>query len=179
MSPTFRRHGDAIRADLAPFEVDLLGRLRDELAGTLSEGDPSDPVVRRLFPATVTGDDDADSELRAMIHDELLRSRLEALDALVTVLARATRVRGRSRLDLDVDEANLFLGVLNDLRIALGARIGIEQLDRDGIDDADPVAAALAIIDHFAWLQEQLLAILDPAAVRHYEDGPHGTDPLD
>lgn len=168
MSRAFRRQGEHIRMQLDPVEIDLLRSLRDGLRGTLTAGDGGDPVVRRLFPATVVGDDAADRELRRLLHDDLLQSRLSGLEALGDLLDRGVEHRGHVRVRLDADEAALVLGVLNDLRLAIGARIGVESLDRDDLEDDDPVAYRLAVMDHLAWLQEQLLAILDPASVAHY-----------
>lgn len=148
-------------------EVDLLRSLRDGLRGTLTSGDATDPVVGRLFPATVVGDDEADRELRRLLHDDLLQARLGGLEALGDLLDRGVEHRGHIRVRLDADEAALVLGVLNDLRLAIGARIGVETLQRDAVDPDDPVAYRLAVMDHLAWLQEQLLAILDPSSVAH------------
>ncbi|HEX9888563.1 MAG TPA: DUF2017 family protein, partial [Nitriliruptorales bacterium] len=52
-----------------------------------------------------------------------------------------------------------------DLRLALGARVGIAHLDRDELDEDHPAAWSVAVMDHFAWLQEQLILVLDPPAV--------------
>lgn len=171
MSRTFRRHGDRIRADLEPVEVDLLRRLRDDLRASLADNDDSDPVIQRLFPSAVTGDEDADEELRGLIHDDLLTSKLGALDELVEVLDRAEPHRSRLRVELEPDEAMLMLGVLNDLRLAIGARVRIEDIDRHSLTRDDPRVGPLVIMDHLAGLQEQLLEIIDPESVRHYEEG--------
>lgn len=172
MSRAFRRQGDHIRMQLDPVEVELLRSLRDGLRGTLSTGDGDDPVVRRLFPSAVLGDEEADHELRRLLRDELLQARLSGLEALADLLDRGVEHRGSVRVRLDGEEAALVLGVLNDLRLAIGARIGVEHLERDDVGPDDPVAYRLAIMDHLAWLQEQLLAILDPASVAHYGHPP-------
>lgn len=165
MSRTFRRHGDAIRADFQRVEVNLLRSLRDQLATTLEEADPDDPVMRRLFPPAVLGDADVEEEVRRLVVDDLLATRLAGLEALVTLLARGTPNRGGgSRVDLVDDEPLLVLGVLNDVRLAIGARLDVEALDRDRLDPEDPVAYRLAIMDHLGWWQEQLLALIDPTA---------------
>jgi hypothetical protein len=155
---------------LEDFEVDLLETLRTALKSALETGDPQDPVVRRLFPATVTGDDEADVDLRGMIHEDLLRDRLVGLEALLDILERA-KGRGRAvRVELVDEEPLLVLGVLNDLRLAIGAQVGIEQLDREQVDPKGPTAYRLAVMDHLAWLQEQLLRVLDPPASKVYEE---------
>lgn len=170
MSRSFQRSGDTIRMQLATWEVELLRELQEGLRATLDDGDPEHPVIARLFPPAVDGDDEADREIRALIGSELLTSRLEGLDALLEVLDRASVQGDRHRVTLREDEPALVLGVLNDLRLAIGARLGIEDLDREEIGPDHPVAPSLAVMDHFAWLQEQLVALLDPAAVKFYDE---------
>jgi hypothetical protein len=163
---------------LRPFEVDLLRSLRDDLAAFLTTGaTPGDAVTGRLFPPTVVGDDDADQELRGLIHDDLLRDRLDALDSLTEILDRGRERRTRLEVTLRDEEPVLVLGVLNDIRLALAARVGIEDLDRDVLDDLDESTLhTLAVVDHLAGLQEQLLGVLDPESVRHYDEG-HDLEP--
>lgn len=162
MNRSFVAAGDRIRAELMPFEVDLLRSVHDGLVATLAEGNPNDPVIERLFPVAVANDAEMDAEVRRLLRDDLLGARRAGLAALTTILDRGTTHRGRLRVVLEEDEPLLLLGVLNDLRLAIGASVGIEDLDRDDLDPEDPVAYRLAVIDHFAWLQEQLLSILDP-----------------
>lgn len=170
------RRDDGVRLRLHPWEVSLLRRLRDGLVATLREQDEGDPVVARLFPRVIEDDDEEDRELRALIGSELLTSRLEGLRALLDILERGRRVRGRIQVDLVEDEPHLVLGVLNDLRLALGARLGIEDVDRSTVSRDDPAAPMLAVMDHLAWLEEQFLAVLDPAALEFYDDLDPGGD---
>ncbi len=194
---SFRRHGSDVRMQLAGYEVELLRATHRGLDLALTDPDPNDPVIARLFPSAVIGDDAADEQLREMLREDLLQSRRAGLDALVELLDRGSRRRdGGVRLDLTDDEPMLVLGVLNDLRIALGARIGIETLERAEVEADDPVASGsgrenvasgsgreniayrLAVMDHLAYLQEQLLAVLDPPAVSvHDELGPDDLEP--
>jgi hypothetical protein len=167
---TFRRHGERIRMQLEPIEVDLLRTTRDGVRAALAGGDPTDPIVQRLFPRALGDDDEADAELRRLLHDDLLASRLTGLDALIELLDRGSTHRGNLRVDLQGDEPLLVLGVLNDLRLAIGARVGIEDLDRASLTEDDPVSYRLAVMDHLAGMQEQLLSILDPPAVSVYDD---------
>lgn len=155
---------------LEEFEVELLETLHAALKAALEAGDPGDPIVRRLFPATVTGDGEADADLRDMIHEDLLRDRLTGLDALLDLLGRGTPRGGTIRVELVDDEPLLVLGVLNDLRLAIGAQVDIERLDREDVDPTGPVAYRLAVMDHLAWLQEQLLRVIDPPSSRVYEE---------
>ncbi len=160
MSRVFRPHGDGIRAQFEPQEVELLRTLEQGIAQTLERGDDADPVIERLFPTAVAGDEEADTELRRLLRDDLLEARQAGLRALGEILDRARPHRGRLRVDLVDDEPLLVLGVLNDLRLAIGARIGIEHLDREDIPDDDALRYRLAVMDHLGWWQEQLLMLL-------------------
>lgn len=163
MTRTFRRAGDGIRATFRSVEVDVLRSLHGQLVDTLRRGDPDDPVIRRLFPPPVLGDPDAAQQVRDRFGADLLASRLTSLDTIIALLDRGTPHRGGLRVDLVDDEPLLVLGVLNDVRLAIGARIDVEALDRDAVGDDDPVAYLLAVMDHLGLWQEQLLAVLDPA----------------
>lgn len=176
MRGPFTRRGDGIRWTLQTWEPQLLRDLRDDLHRLVTQADGDDPAVARLFPVASRGDDEADAELRRLIHDDLLAGRLAGLDALVEVLDRAEDRRGAPRVDLTEDEPALVLGVLNDVRLALGARIGVENVDREDVDEDHPLAPTLALMDHLAYLQESLLGALDPTALAHYDDLVHEHD---
>ncbi len=165
-----RRVGDAVRLELEDFEVELLRQLPAGLRTLLADPDTTDPVVSRLFPACVAGDQETDLEVRQLIFHDLLRERLAGLDALTAILDRGATRRGRFRVELVEEEPELVLGVLNDLRLTLGARVGIEHLDRDNLSSHDPVLPTLAIMDHLGWLQEQLLRVIDAGSVTDYRD---------
>lgn len=161
MSGTFARHGEGIRMQLRPPEVELLGRLAGELRTALDAPEPSDPVHSRLFPPAVLGDPEVDREVRDLLADALLADRLAGLTAVLELLRRGRRSRGRLVVELTEDEPLQVLGVLNDIRLAIGARIDIEAIDREQVGEEDPVAYPIAVMDHLGWWQEQLLAILD------------------
>jgi len=178
VKPAFERHDDGIRMQLRSEEVDLLQRMRDELQSVLAAEDPDDPVHQRLFPGTVIMDDDADVELRRLIHDDLLRSRLEALDELGVYLDRAHRHRGRYVTDLVDEEPAIVLGTLNDIRLALAARVGTDVLEAREFVSDPATQTTLAVMDWFGMWQEQLLVAMDPESARHYDEG-HDLDELD
>lgn len=150
---------------LDPAEVELIHALQRGLTATLDREDDDDPVIARLFPTTIAGDPPADAQLRQLLRDDLLEERRAGLNALVEVLDRARAHRGRLRVDLVDDEPELVLGVLNDLRLAIGAQLRIDELARETVEPNDPAAHQLAVMDHLAWLQEQLIAVIDPESV--------------
>lgn len=158
-----------MRWTLEDFEVELLRTLVTSLAEVLAGRDPRDAAVQRLFPTTVIGDDEADAELRGLIHDDLAGVKRAGLDALEELLDRGTRKGSLHRIELSADDTLLVLGVLNDLRLAIGARVGITDLDRDDVDPDSALGYRLAVMDHLGLWQELLLAIVDPAAVQVHE----------
>lgn len=161
---------------LEPFEHELLVQLPEALRSLLEEAAGDDPALRRLFPPVAPDDGAVDAEVRALIHDDLLHDRLDALEEVSAILARASRRRGQMEIELADDEPALLLGVLNDVRLTLGARLGIEHLDRDAVDQDHPMAQTLALMDHLAWVQEELIAAIDPGSVVRTGDEP-GEEP--
>ena len=162
MARSFRRVGaDRIRASLSRDELDLLRGLPGQLQAVLDDGE-ADPVNDRLFPPAYldAAEAEADADYRRLAHSELLRSKLSALELVTTTLERASRRGHRWQLELSEEEALALLGVLNDVRLALGVRLEVsEDLDGD-VDPSDPRAPALRLLYYLGWLEEHLIAAL-------------------
>ena len=123
------------------------------------EGGARDPVLDRLFPKAYMEpeDVDRDAEYQRLMHDDLLEAKLANLDVVTRTLDRGTVSLRRWTIDLTEDEAAAWLGALNDLRLALGVRLGITE-DFDGdIDPSDPQAPALNVLSYLGWLEENLV----------------------
>lgn len=152
---------------------ELLLRLLDQLDAAI-DGPTDDPVVQRLFPRAIEDDADADDELRMLLAGELLLERHEAIRTCRAVLQRARRRPGTStvRIRLVDDEPSLLLQVLNDVRLALGARVGATAVELRQLVEEDDLEAqrALEAMDVLAWCQMQLLEHIDPVAARHDGD---------
>ena len=154
MSRFKRLRGGRLQATLDPAEVDLLSALPDELRTLYESDDPGDPVHDRLFPRAYLDptQEEAEDEWQQMVHPELLRERLEALDLIVASLRRGAEHRDKLRVELSEDETQAWLGVLNDTRLALGTRLGVtEETDYSRLDPADPSTASYAM---YMWLTE-------------------------
>jgi hypothetical protein len=159
---SFKRVGnDRVRVRLGHDEVAVLRGLPDQLRTVLAEGD-EEPVNQRLFPPAYleVADVERDAEYHRLMHDDLVKAKLANLDLVTDTLSRgATSIR-RWTVELTDEEAAAWLGVLNDLRLALGVRLHITE-DFDGdVDDADPRAPALRLLSYLGWLEEQLLDAL-------------------
>jgi hypothetical protein len=119
-----------------------------------------DPILSRLAPPASRGDEDAARELRSMLVDELMETRRSRLAALQADLTSWSGPSGIERM-LDRAEAERLVEVLNDLRLALGASIGVETLSREEIDDEDPRSATLGLMDHLGWMQGRLIEFVE------------------
>lgn len=119
---------------------------------------PEDPALARLLPDAYPREDpEASREFRRYTEGEL---RAGKRAHCATVLAT---LPASGKLHLDRDQADAWLGCLNDLRLVLGTRLGVtEDLDRADLDDQDPRAQALQVYGWLGWLQESLLSCLSP-----------------
>jgi hypothetical protein len=162
LAGSFKRLGqDRVRVRLAQDEVAILRSLPDQLRTVLAEGD-DEPVNQRLFPPAYLDVEDIerDSEYRRLMRDDLVKEKLANLDLITTTLARGSTSVRRWTVELSDEEATAWLGVLNDIRLALGVRLDITE-DFDGnVDDTDPRAPALRLLSYLGWLEEQLLDAL-------------------
>jgi hypothetical protein len=162
LSPTIKRIGrDRFRVRLGAEEVAILRGLPDQLRSVLAQGE-ADPVLERLFPPAYLEPEDAerDTDYRRLVHDDLLKEKLANLEVVTSTLARGSTSVRRWSVDLSQDEAMAWLGVLNDLRLALGVRLGITE-DFDGeVDESDPRAPGLHLLSYLGWLEEHLVEAL-------------------
>jgi hypothetical protein len=162
LAGAFKRVGrDRVRVRLAQDELAVLRGLPDQLRSVLGE-DEDEPVNRRLFPPAYldVADIERDAEYRRLMHDDLVKEKLANLDLVTASLERGSPSVRRWTVELTDEEATAWLGVINDLRLALGVRLDITE-DYDGdVDDTDPRAPAFHLLSYLGWLEEQLLDAL-------------------
>jgi hypothetical protein len=138
-----------LRLQLEPVEVELLSMLFDELDAVLDgEAGVEDEVLRRLNPAGYRDDPQAAADFRALTEASL---RTEREDRMATCRADLAGLTGDAAgVDLsDPDAARRWIQVLNDLRLALGTRLGITEDDDREIDPAAPDGPAREV---YYWL---------------------------
>jgi hypothetical protein len=164
VSRPFKRSGGGLVVTLNEAEAELLGSIPEELSAAMQTPPGSgDPVHERLFPRAYLDptEESAESNWQDVVHPELVRERLAALQLLVDSLERGTRKRGRVEVHLEPDEAQAWLGVLNDARLALGIRLQVtEDLDLSELDPNDPDTPAYAVYGWLTWLQGELVETL-------------------
>jgi hypothetical protein len=133
-----------------------------ELAAMLGAGGPTsppdDPVLARLFPDAYSDDEAAAGEFRKYTEQGLRSGKVAAAN---TVLATLPQDGGRVRLA--PEDAQAWLRALNDVRLALGTRLGITEDYEDEMelpDWADPRSAYLEVYHWLGYVQDTLVRAL-------------------
>jgi len=115
--------GDGVALlELDPEEAALLALLFADLSALLDDPDADDAVLHRLNPDGYRDDADAQAEFHSLTASGLRTDRDERIAACQADLA------AEAPIDLsDADTARRWLQVINDLRLALGTRLGVTQ----------------------------------------------------
>jgi hypothetical protein len=119
---------------------------------------PDDPVLARLFPDAYQEDPEAAGDFRRYTENGLRSGKVAAAR---TVLATLPGKGGRVRLS--AVDGEVWLRALNDVRLALGVRLGItDDYEREmgRVSADDPRAAYLQVYDWLTFLQETLVRAL-------------------
>ena len=117
---------------------------------------PTDEAVARLFPDAYADDDEASMEFRRFTERGLRQRRMDQLKIVQVLFERARQGPAK----LTEPETSAVLGVLNDLRMVLGVRLGIEQDDdnrEDFVAQEDPRRHMYVAYQWLTWLQQELL----------------------
>jgi hypothetical protein len=117
--------------------------------------DDRDPVLDRLLPAAYD-DDQAAQEFRQFSEMGLRRGKTEALKRMIATLPTDT-----DKVVLTADDAQAWLTALNDIRLALSVRLGIES-DADiqrlsALPDDDPEAGLYHVYEFLTYVLETLV----------------------
>jgi hypothetical protein len=121
---------------------------------------PDDPALARLFPDAYPDDEEAADEFRRFTERSLRETKLANAAVVLDCLARAD---GESKVVLSDDEARAWLGTLNDLRLTLGSRLGIEEDSHEffaALPEDHPAFAVFHVYDWLTFLQETLVQAL-------------------
>ncbi len=160
-----RRGG--IQASLEKGEAAVLIQLCRELSGLLPETGEvpaeDDPVLSRLFPRAYLDptEEDKESEWRRFAQPDLVEGRKEAVETFLRTLAGARQSRSALEVTLSTEEAEAWLGVINDSRLALGTRLDItEDTNPADFDPGDPATAPFAVYWWLGYLEEHLVDTL-------------------
>ena len=144
-----------------PFEAMM------DFSGPTSE--PEDPVLQRLFPTAYVDDPEAAAEFRRYTEGALRDGKARACAVVIDSLEEAGLPPELTQdgliidVELDDEAAESWLRALNDVRLALATRLGVEQDDEAtwyALDDDDPRAQAHDIYEWVGYLQETLVEAL-------------------
>ena len=179
----FKRHGDhSYIAQFADSEKEVLLNLCEQIIELLAErvdhghddplaamvgitshdSPPEDEVLHRLLPNAYADAADA-SEFRRYT-ESTLRSKKQAHAISMRIHLKSS---DDGIVDLDHDNANAWLGAINDIRLALGVRLKVENGSHDHLEilaPDDPLRGVYSVYTWLGWLQESLLsALIDDA----------------
>lgn len=181
-------------ANFSGFEADLLRSLAAQLVELLRDeqpqshehddpleamfdfsgpvDEPEDPVLLRLFPTAYAEDPESAGEFRRYTEPALRDAKERTAMSIISALEDGGLPPEFEDLDLVIDvelaedEAASWLRGFTDLRLALAARLGIEEGDEEfwmALPDEDPRAAAHDIYEWLGYLQETLVAAVMPS----------------
>jgi hypothetical protein len=155
-------HG-GVRVRLDAGESDALTSLLTDLVDTLRPGglDHDDPVFRRLFPDGYQDNPEAAEAFRSLTEGSLRQERLERAERCLAGLAALEPVKRRVDVQLDAEAAQRWTQVLNDMRLAVGTRLGITDEDAPyDFDPRDPASMPWAVYAYLTGMQDSLVRAL-------------------
>ncbi len=185
-TPGFTRHGDnSFIAKFSASERDVLINLSEQLIEILAEridavdsdplaamigitghdSPPDDDVLLRLLPNAYA--DPVDSAEFRRYTESVLRDK-KRLHAMAIRSHLLNSPHGdESRVEVDQENAQAWLGAMNDIRLALGVRLKVEENSHEHLEllaPDDPMRGVYAVYSWLGWLQESLvLALMDDA----------------
>lgn len=125
---------------------------------TSHDSPPEDEVLHRLLPDAYA-DQVAASEFRRYTESTLRQKK----EAHAMSIRMALKSSPEGDVELDHDGANAWLGALNDMRLALGVRLKIDNSSYEHLElltPDDPLRGVYAVYTWLGWLQESLLEAL-------------------
>jgi hypothetical protein len=155
----FRRRGDELVARLVDAEAGIVGLLLDQLEQLLA-ADPADsggdPVMARLLPPGHASDPEIAADYRDLTEAGLRSGKADDL-----AIVRATLPPDGGEVRLDDDQARAWLRTTNDLRLALGTRLGVTAETEPPEDPTDEEGSQLAV---YYWLTAVQGSLVDALA---------------
>ena len=186
----FFRHGNgAFVAEFSESEVEVLINLSEQLIEILSErvdaahtdplaqmmgisghdSPPDDEVLLRLLPNAYA--DPVESADFRRFTESTLRTKKRA-HAMV-IRSNLLHIE-KSSVRVDQMGALAWLGALNDIRLALGVRLNVQENSYDKLEllsPDDPMRGVYAVYTWLGWLQESLVqTLMNDSAEDSFED---------
>ncbi len=115
---------------------------------------PDDRVLARLLPDFTSDDPDLAAGLRSL-HEPAL---IEAKDA-AAALVLDTLPEAGGRVELTPDQADIWLTALNDVRLALGTALDVDEEMPDELPPDDPRGPHLGVYHWLTFVQDSLVQV--------------------
>ena len=144
--------------DRASGQQDDLAGLEAMLHGPGADTIPEDPVLARLLPDGYRDDPEAAGEFRRYTEPALRSAKHAAAQEMLDTLPEAG-----GRIQLTQDQALSWLKALNDVRLALGVRLGVTEDFEEQWARLKPDDPQWTAFEVYAWLgavQESLVQAL-------------------
>jgi len=178
-SEGFKRHGsNSYVAEFAENERAILINLTEQIIELLAEridhgqedplaamvgitshdSPPEDEVLHRLLPSAYQNEVDS-AEFRRYT-ESTLRSKKQAHAMAMRMYLKSAE---DGTVDLEHDGANAWLGAINDMRLALGVRLNVQERTQDELEllaPDDPMRGVYVVYGWLGWLQEGLIEAL-------------------
>jgi len=145
-----RRRGGKFEVRLSEQEGLVLRHVAGQLREAILTGTEG-PALRRLFPPAYVDDPEKEAGFQALARDELLESRLEALDQLEAALDEPL---------MDAERAAGLMRSCNALRLVLGTTLDVSEDDEPVLDLDDPDAPTWALYYFLSSLVAELVDAL-------------------
>ncbi|MQA17237.1 MAG: DUF2017 family protein [Pseudonocardiaceae bacterium] len=116
---------------------------------------PADRVLARLLPDFHREDEGLSGGMRSLHEPELLAEK----DGVAGVVLD-TCPSGGGTVRLSEEQAQAWLSALNDVRLALGTVLEVDEDMPDELPSDDPRAAHLPVYHWLTWVQESLIQAL-------------------
>ena len=118
-----------LRLGLVYPEYLLLKSLPAKLREVLLDPEGSKKIIDRLFPPTHRDDPEEEAEHRRLLGESLYERRLDHVRRFQEIIARMPDESGLFQIELTLAEADLWLHVINDVRLLLGTDLNIQEND--------------------------------------------------
>ncbi len=158
-----RRRDGVVTVRLRPDEAQLLVQVVAELRTLMGlDGEANAAVMERLFPKAYLDptEEARENEFAALVHADLMRTRLDRLAAVVSTLEPVAQSDKPQTIELRDDAVQEWMAVLNDVRLALGVAVGLsDDLEPDDVDDDDPRRLGLEVYQLLTWFFGELVEV--------------------
>ncbi len=145
--PIVQRVDGGYQVNLGRIERQVLQQSFDDLRVLLVN---EDPTTRRLFPPAYVDQPELEAEFRGLVGDDLVRSRLEAIDLVERTIDGTT---------VDRDELEAWMRAINSVRLVIGTRLDIGE-EAFEVDPDDPDLPLYAVYDFLSSLLGAIVGAL-------------------